>query len=204
MYLPKHFASDKLDDIYALVRQYAFASAISVDSVGEPFITHLPLHLELREQQAYLLGHVAKANPHWQLLQAQPRVKVMFMGPQAYLSPSVYPEQQHVPTWNYLVVHADAEASLIDTPEAKDRLLKKLIADHEPEYAAQWRGLEADYQQRMLSGIVAFELKVLAWKAKFKLNAHRPESHSKMHALYQTSQPELAAWMERLGLLKQD
>jgi transcriptional regulator len=127
------------------------------------------------------------------------------MGPQAYMSPSVYPDLVRVPTWNYLAVHCTVQATLIETPQAKEQVLKHLIGDHDPAYAAQWHGLGVDYQQKMLSGIVAFELAVLDWQCKIKLNQHRPESHAKMHACYQAgndNEQALAQWMERLGLTR--
>ena len=93
---------------------------------------------------------------------------------------------------------------MLDGDEAKDNLLKPLIAEHDPPYAAQWRGLPEDYTHAMLSGIVAFELEVTELKCKVKLNQHRPEAHAKMHAAYAQgtdAEQQLAAWMQRLGLI---
>jgi transcriptional regulator len=92
---------------------------------------------------------------------------------------------------------------LVEEPEAKDALLKKLIADHEPSYAAQWRSLGEEFAGKMLAGIVAFELKVLELQCKLKLNQHRPESHAAMKAGYAAGnerERELARWMDRLGM----
>jgi transcriptional regulator len=203
MYLPPHFASTDLQHALALMRAYPLASLISCDDEGLPFVTHLPLHVRKHDEQLVLLGHVARANPHARLLQSRPRAVVTFLGPHAYMSPTVYPETAHVPTWNYLAVHCTVQARLLQTEQAKDDLLKQLIADHEPAYAAQWRALPADYRQKMLAGIVAFELQVCDWQCKLKLNQHRPVSHAAMHARYAAGnegQRELAAWMERLGL----
>ena len=54
----------------------------------------------------------------------------------------------------------------------------------EPAYAVQWRALPPDFQQKMLAGIVAFELQVTDLQCKLKLNQHRPESHARMHEIY--------------------
>ncbi|NBY68276.1 MAG: FMN-binding negative transcriptional regulator, partial [Betaproteobacteria bacterium] len=88
--------------------------------------------------------------------------------------------------------------------EAKDALLKQLIADHEPAYAQQWRGLPETYTHPMMNAIVAFEMKLLKVQTKVKLNQHRPESHLAMHAAYAEggeSEKALALWMRRLGLV---
>lgn len=215
MYLPPQFKAKSAAIATQLIQSHPFASLISVDDDGLPFITHLPLHLDAAAGDAQaaeeggegvglvLLGHCAKPNPHWRYLQARPKAVVTFMGPHGYLSPKVYPDLARVPSWNYLAVHCTVEATLVEDPLAKDRLLKKLIGDHEPPYAEQWRGLGEEFAHKMLAGIVGFELKVTDLQCKVKLNQHRPESHAALKAGYATgddNQRGLAAWMDQLGL----
>jgi transcriptional regulator len=203
MYLPAQFNSDERAHAVALMQSHPFASLVSNDDSGLPFITHLPLHPQEREGQLVLLGHVAKPNPHWRYLQERPQAVVAFLGPHAYMSPKVYPDLARVPTWNYLAVHCTVQATLVDDELAKDRLLKKLIGDHEPPYADQWRSLGPDYAHKMLAGIVAFELQVTHLQCKLKLNQHRPEAHAAMKAIYAAgneNERSLAQWMDRLGL----
>ena len=129
--------------------------AMSVDDDGFPFVTHLPLKLEEEGgQPVRLLGHCARGNPLARYLTKRPEALASFMGPQAYMSPKVYPDLTRVPTWSYLAVHAKVEATLVEGDKAKDHLLKQLIGDHEPPYATQWRGLAEDYQSKMLNAIV--------------------------------------------------
>ncbi|MBC7446154.1 MAG: FMN-binding negative transcriptional regulator, partial [Polaromonas sp.] len=203
MYLPAQFQGDRAQAA-ALMREHPFASLVSIDGSVLPFITHLPLHLELGEpdatgQQAFtLLGHVARGNPHWRYLQARPQAVVTFLGPHGYLSPQVYPDLARVPTWNYLAVHCTVHASLVEEASAKNRLVQKLIADHEPDYAQQWHQQEPGYVQQMLSGIVGFELQVSDLQCKLKLNQHRPEAFSAIRSMYvkgSDGEQELARWM---------
>lgn len=206
MYLPPQFKSKDSAQAWELIRAYPFASLISLDDEGLPFVSHLPLHLEVAEvadEKAVLLGHCAKPNPHWRYLQARPTAVVTFLGPHAYMSPKVYPDLARVPTWNYLAVHCTVQASLIEDAAAKDRLLKKLIGDHEAPYAEQWRGLGEEFAHKMLAGIVAFELKVTALQCKIKINQHRPEAHAAMKAVYAAgneNERALALWMDKLEL----
>ena len=204
MYMPPQFNAKDPAIALELMRAHPFASLISSDDEGLPYVTHLPLVAEQQEGgQLVLLGHCAKPNPHWRYLQARPQAVATFLGPHAYLSPSVYPDLARVPTWNYLVVHCTVEARLIEEPAAKDALLKKLIGEHEPGYAQQWRDLGEEFQLKMLAGIVGFELRVSALQCKVKLNQHRRESHAAMHAIYSAGTPDekaLAGWMERLGM----
>ena len=205
MFLPPQFNSKDRAQACELMRSHPFASLISVDDAGLPFVTHLPLYLEegAADGAWVLLGHVAKPNPHWRYLQARSEAVVTFMGPHAYMSPKVYPDLVRVPTWNYLAVHCTVQASLIEDPEGKDRLLKKLIGDHDPAYTQQWIGLGPDYQHKMLAGIVAFKLGVTDLQCKIKINQHRPEAHTEMRRVYAAggeNEHALGLWMDKLGL----
>ena len=203
MYLPQQFNHPR--HAATIMREHPFASLVTTDDTGFPFITHLPLKLqEEGGQPAVLLGHCARGNPLGGYLQQRPQALASFMGPQAYMSPSVYTDKQRVPTWSYLAVQARVEARLLEGEEAKDALLKQIIADHEPTYAAQWRALPEDYTGKMLNAITAFELRIIDLQCAVKLNQHRPEAHAAMHAAYAggTAQEQaLAVWMKRLGLV---
>ncbi|MBS7807503.1 FMN-binding negative transcriptional regulator [Variovorax sp. PCZ-1] len=203
MYLPAQFNKSQDRALAArIVHEHPFASLISNDDSGFPYATPLPLHLVEEGESWKLLGHVAKPNPHWKYLAARPEALVTFMGPHAYMSPKVYPDLARVPTWNYLAVHCKVKASLIEDPEAKDRLLKKLIGDHEPPYKQQWIDLGTEYQHKMLMGIVAFELEVIALECKIKVNQHRPEAQAKMLQMYSQGNAQeqaLAHWIKAMN-----
>ena len=203
MYQPPQFNSKNRAQALNIIRAQPLASLISADDTGLPFVTHLPLHVEERGDGLVLWGHCAKPNMHWKYLQARPQAVVTFLGPQAYLSPQIYPDLARVPSWNYVAVHCTVQATLIEESEAKDQLLKKLIGDHEPRYKQQWIDLGKEYQHKMLKGIVGFELQVVDLQCKIKVNQHRPESHAKLHEMYAAgndNQRALADWMVRLGL----
>ena len=203
MYLPQQFNHPQ--HAATIMREHPFASLISTDDTGFPFVAHLPLRLQEEGGQAIrLLGHCARSNPLASYLVQRPQALACFMGPQAYMSPKVYADQQRVPTWSYLAVQARVEARLLEGEEAKDALLKQLIADHEPAYANQWRSLPEDYTHKMLDAIQAFELRIVTLQCAVKLNQHRPEAHAAMHAAYaQGGEQEqaLAGWMKKLGLV---
>lgn len=205
MYLPRQFDNKDPAIALELMRAHPLAQLVSVDDSGFPFVTPLPLHAVKEEGgQIVLLGHVAKPNPHAGFLRSRPQALLVFQGPQAYMTPRVYPDLVRVPTWSYLAVHATVRVQMVEAFDDKDRLLKHLIHDHDPAYAEQWRSLGADYQHKMVAGIVAFELHVTQLQCKLKLNQHRPESHTAMHAAYaagNSDEQALARWMVRLGMV---
>jgi transcriptional regulator len=100
-------------------------------------------------------------------------------------------------------VHCTVRTTLVEDPSAKDQLLKKLIGDHEPPYAEQWRAMGDGFREKMLAGIVAFKLEVTDWQCKLKINQHRPEAHAAMKTAYSAgneNERALAQWMDRLGM----
>lgn len=206
MYQPPQFNSKDRTQALDIIRAQPLASLISVDDAGLPYVSHLPLHAELQGEQGdklVLFGHCAKPNAHWKYLQARPQAVVTFLGPNAYLSPQIYPDLARVPSWNYVAVHCTVQATLIEKSEAKDQLLKKLIGDHEPAYKKQWIDLGVEYQHKMLMGIVGFELQVVDLQCTIKINQHRPVSHPALHEMYVAGNDDeraLAEWMVKLGL----
>jgi transcriptional regulator len=209
MYLPRQFEPEDPALTRRLVSEHPLATLISTDDQGFPFASHLPLKLDACDAQGQptrLLGHLARANPQTAHLAQRPQALLVFLGPHAFMSTRVYPDEQRVPTWNYLSVQAQVTVRLLEGEEAKDALLKQLIADHDPPYAQQWRGLPEKYTHGMLAAIVAFELQVQHIQTKIKLNQHRPESHAAMHAYASGSEREreLADWMVALGMVGPD
>jgi transcriptional regulator len=211
MYLPPQFRNTDPAIAQRIMREHPLATIVSVDGDGVPVLSHIPMHWRAvslwgdeAPEHGVLLGHCARANPHAQWLASPAQALVSFMGPQAYMSPGVYVDKQRVPTWSYLAVQAQVQTRIIDPHADRDRILKCLVADHEPSYAQQWRELPASYTEAMLKGIVAFEMRIVDLQCAVKLNQHRPEAHAAMHAAYaagSANEQALARWMEDLGLV---
>jgi transcriptional regulator len=118
---------------------------------------------------------MARANPHWRRLEAQPGVLAVFHGPHAYVSPSWYAAHPSVPTWNYAVVHVHGKARLMHESRDLEPLVRRLVERHEGSRPQPWRmDLPADYQAGMLQGIVGFEIEITVITGKFKLSQNRP------------------------------
>src|SRR4051794_27392492 len=100
MYVPSAFAESDLNKLHDFIERNSFGLLVSLVK-GVPFATHLPFLLERNSgPDGSLVGHMARANPHWQELEAQ-TVLVVFSGPHAYISPTWYEAENVVPTWNY-------------------------------------------------------------------------------------------------------
>ena len=179
MYLPAHFAEDRIEVLQALMREHPFATLVSM--AGDSLVAdHLPL--QLSADGTHLLGHVARANPLWKTATMQ-EVLVIFQGPQAYVSPSWYPgKHEHgkaVPTWNYVVVHARGQLTTIEDPQGLRALLDDLVDRHEGEFAEPWQISDAppDYIEKMLSAIVGIEIGIASLAGKWKASQNQPEAN---------------------------
>lgn len=197
-YVPRHFRLDDPAALEAFVAANAFGTLVSAGAAGLS-VSHLPFLPERGgDGRLRLLGHVARANAHWQELEGAGEILVIFSGPHAYVSPSWYANHPSVPTWNYAVVHAHGRARLLP-PEALPGLLDRLSRAYEDARPSPWRmaGLPADYTAKMLPAIVGFEVTVERLEGKFKLsqNRRREDVDGVAAALEREGQPGLAALM---------
>ena len=123
-----------------------------------------------------LWGHCAKPNPQWRHLQARPRAVATFLGPHAYMSPSVYADLTRVPTWNYLAVHAYGALQLVEDREGLHDILTRLVSVYERGMPEPWSYDESDPDiDMMLKAIVGFRIELSRLEGKAKLNQNHPE-----------------------------
>lgn len=173
MYIPNQFAATDTADLLAFMKRYSFATIVTAkDNV--PLATHLPFAVSTREDKVVLTSHFAKANTQWR--QIVDRVNlVIFSEPHAYISPTHYDNEQSVPTWNYVAVHAYGAATIINDREQAFVALEKMIDTYEEGYRKQWAGLSQDYKLRMLNGIVPFDIVVTDLQGSRKLSQNKTE-----------------------------
>jgi len=179
LYVPAPFQLDEPEAIARLIEGYEFALLVTAAD-GRPSATHLPfLYDRDRGARGTLLAHMARANPQWQgfarLAAQDGEALVVFSGPHAYVSPGWYAGGPAVPTWNYAAVHAYGRPEVIAEPARVRALIERLVAHHEAPRAAPWRLASQDesYLEKMLRGIVAFEIPVERIEAKAKMSQNR-------------------------------
>ncbi|HQT72155.1 MAG TPA: FMN-binding negative transcriptional regulator [Thiobacillus sp.] len=205
MYLPEHFREHRVEALHALMKAYPLATLVSPGENG-PTINHLPLRLSHEADGLHLHGHIARANPLGN--QIGGKVKVIFHGPEAYVSPAWYPSKaEHgrvVPTWNYAVVHAHAELRLIDDAAWLLRHIETLTDEHEALNATPWQVSDAppEFIARLSSVIVGIDLRVELLEGKFKLSQNRVQADRDgvMAGLRKRDKDALASWMEAWGV----
>ena len=178
MYLPKHFEQHDPQVLAALMREHPLATLVTVQG-GEPTADHIPFEYDAPSKT--LRGHVARANPLWQVAHGQ-SVLAVFRGAQAYVSPSWYASKaEHhkvVPTWNYAVVHAHGRLRALDSAPWLHDFVSRLTAQHEAASRAPWAVADApaDFVQQMLRAIVGIEIAVDRLVGKWKISQNRSDA----------------------------
>jgi len=116
MFVPEHFRLGDVAEQHALMRACPFAALITNSAAGYE-VTHLPTILKSEGALGVVECHVSRANPHWREIAKDGRGLLIYMGPQAYITPGWYPSKaahgKVVPTWNYSVVHAHGVAEVV-------------------------------------------------------------------------------------------
>ncbi len=174
MYIPAAFAEPNLGRLHDFIEQYSFGLIVS-QIAGQPFATHLPLLLERDAgRQGTLVGHVARANPHWQAGDDH-TVLAVFSGPHAYISPTWYETANVVPTWNYVAVHALGKMHIIDDEPTLLEIVSRLAGIYESAQPQPWSVAgESKFIERLLPQIVGFRIPIDVIEGKWKLNQNHP------------------------------
>jgi transcriptional regulator len=206
VYTPSQFDISDRAAIARLMHDHPFATVVT-PVTPEPQISHLPLLLVPGcEPHGTLLGHMARANPHWRDIERVESTAI-FQGPHAYVSPAWYAEPARgVPTWNYAVVHACGMLEIIDDPVATCRVLDALVHRFEGTRDNPWQFAMPEEQRDALVGaIVAFRMRIRRLTGKFKLSQNRPATDRARvaQALEDAGDFEsvsVAAWMRQYGM----
>jgi len=199
LYTPAHFAAVDRAAIARLMHDHPFATLIT-PAVPEPVVSHVPLlFVPGAEPHGMLIGHVARANPHWQQAAHAESIAV-FHGPHAYVSPTWYEHPARmVPTWNYAAVHAHGMLELIDAPEDKRHVLDALAHRFEHGRPAPWHfDMPPRERDAMVGAIVAFRMRIRRLDAKFKLSQNRSDEDRArvVEGLQAEGHPDAAATAE--------
>jgi transcriptional regulator len=205
MYIPPAFNMTDSKKIDSFISQNSFATVIT-HADDAPFANHLPLLLDAASRR--LLGYMAIGNPQWKHFENGREVLSIFHGPHAYISPRWYGTKLAVPTWNYAAVHVYGEPRIISDPVDLIEIIRQTVQFYEGDEPGAWRGdLPAEFQERLLKGIVGFEISIKRAEAKYKLGQNRDKSdvasvHAALSQSPQASDRSLADFMKGEGLVE--
>jgi transcriptional regulator len=180
VYVPDFFRETRVDVLQRFVSEHPLATLVAQTPQGLT-ANHVPLRAQLTPEGGGLLrGHIARANSLWRELTSESPVLVVFMGPDAYISPRAYPSKKEhgkvVPTWNYATVHVQGSIRFIEDAAWLREFVTELTEVHEAPAREPWKVTDApaDYIDGLLRAIVGFEVTVSAVTGQFKGSQNRP------------------------------
>ncbi|MER5756470.1 FMN-binding negative transcriptional regulator [Streptomyces sp. NPDC002088] len=145
---------------------------------GEP--PHIqPLHFAYDPERAEAVTHLARPNPLWAALEANPDVVLSVVDdyvfvPGPWQAPPDGPSEHGTPTSFYAAVQLRCTAHVVDDAAHKAELLNRQLGHFQPEGGSARATVgEAPYG-RLLSGIRGLRLEVTGVRAKFKYAGKKP------------------------------
>lgn len=182
-------------DLLHLIEEYPLAWVVSVGGVVGFGATPLPLLAETDAagQINALFGHFALTNPQVSQLRADPRAKILFTGPQGYISPESVSQPGWAPTWNYATAQFDVEVEF--RPQENDSALERLVKKMERDRRNPWTiARMGERYAELAPRVIAFRAHVRSRMARFKLG--QDESAQTLSELLATLDDEaLVRWM---------
>ncbi len=175
MYNPAAFVENDPSELQAIMRAASLPVLISPSQSGL-LATHLPLLFEAPDR---LIGHLARANPHWRDFDPAASSLAIFTAADGYISPSFYPTKAEtgkvVPTWNYKAVHATGRLEITEDPAALLDIVTRLTNRYEAGRPAPWAvaSAPADFIASQLKGIIGITLRITRLEGKNKLSQNR-------------------------------
>ena len=179
MYQPPHFREDRRDVQHALIKTHSLGLLITAGPGGLQ-ANFIPFLIDPRaSDNGTLRAHLARANPQLRELAAVEECLVVFQGPQAYVSPSLYPTKREtgkvVPTWNYITVQAWGRPRVMDDAAWIANQIDDLTRHKEADRAAPWAVTDAPetFLAMQIKAIVGLEIAVARIEGKWKVSQNR-------------------------------
>ncbi len=171
-----------------------------------PFASHLPFIVdeinpnEPKLSGSTLLGHMDRSNPQWRALRNGSSVKVIFSGPNSYITPTIYRTEPAAPTWDYVAVHVTGTVHPLPRGEVTMDVVLRTVRQFEGEFGTDWQpDRSLDYFNEILPGVGAFRLVVSAAEGMFKLSQEKSlETRTRVVQALDSSPSEPARDLARL------
>lgn len=175
MYNLPYFKEKDQKVVLDFIHQHPFAFIAGCDGNNNPVATQIPVFIEERDGKLFMTGHMMKNTDHHKAFEQNPNVLCVFTGHHTYVSATWYTDPHQASTWNYMSVHARGKLSFLDEERLIDVLRKTSLhfENNDTHSSTTYDNLPADYTNRLIKAIVAFEVQVEEIDNVFKLSQNR-------------------------------
>lgn len=175
MYDLPYYKEHDTQVIKEFIDQHPFAFLTGCDSENRPVATQVPVFIEERDGRKILSGHIMRKTDHHKAFLHNENVLVVFTGSHTYVSATWYSNPNLASTWNFMSVHAKGTIRFLDDSGLEEVLQKTSLHfengdRHSP---TVFENLPAEFNQKVMKAIVAFEIEVTEMDNVFKLSQDR-------------------------------
>ena len=172
--LPYHKEQNE-EVIKQFINEYPFAFLSGCDAHNRPIATQVPVFIEEHAGKKLVRGHIMKNTDHHKAFLHNPNVLAVFTGKHTYVSGTWYGNPHTPSTWNYMSVHAKGTIKFLND-EALENVLRMTslhFENNNQQSPTTFDNIPAEFKQRVMNAIVAFEIEVTEIDTVFKLSQDR-------------------------------
>jgi transcriptional regulator len=173
----RHFQWEGREEVLAFVQQVSFAH-LFVQGPEGPLVAHVPVVVT---PEGNLRFHLALSNPITGHIEGAVAL-ASIAGPEAYISPDWYGEEDQVPTWNYVTAEVRGPVRRLSREELAAQV-DDLSAEHERRLLPKkpWTSGKTTpgLFDGLLKAIAGFELHAASVIGTRKLGQNKPDGQRK-------------------------
>lgn len=177
MYHFPYFKENERQILLDFMEEYPFAFLTGSFLSGNQVATQIPVLVEEKDGELMVKGHLMRNTDHHKAFMENSNALLVFTGPNSYVSASWYSNPQIGSTWNYMSIHITGQIRFLSEVELIG-LMKKFTLKFEngnSGSATIFENLPDSYTQKMIQGIVGFEIRADNIENVFKLSQNRDE-----------------------------
>lgn len=121
-----------------------------------------------------LIGHIANSNPQLEHFKQNQKLKVIFCGPQAYISPELF-QTEELPTFNFARLHIEGDIYLKSTESMLQDV--KLLYQHLDTSTSDLFRSQQTKINKLSQYITGFSIDIKSIDFRFKLSQDKSKQH---------------------------
>jgi transcriptional regulator len=174
--LPYHKEKDP-QVIKEFAGKYPFAFLTGCNQENKPVATQVPVFIEEQDGRKILRGHIMKNTAHHKAFLHNTNVLAVFTGHHTYVSATWYSNPNLPSTWNYMSVHVKGIIRFLDDAALEDVLRKTSLhfENNNQQSTTVFDNIPAEFKQKVMNAIVAFEIEIREMDTVFKLSQDRDQ-----------------------------